>query len=125
MSNHNEITINGVTHTLRKSKTDLNNLEVLFHAVLANKRGVIETDRDSLDKLNGIIYDVSLWINSSIGGIGELLVYAEQRELSEDCIKDIGWLLAGLSELRFSLADASVVIDETRESLNNAHKKTA
>lgn len=125
MSAHNEITINGVPHTLRKSKTHLNNLEVLFHAVLANNRGVIGTDKHGLDKLNGITDDVSLWINASIGGIGELLAHAEQRELSEDCINSIGWLLAGLSELRFSLADAVVVIDDTRENLNSDHKKTA
>lgn len=112
------IKINGVEHGLRPSSTNCGNIDLLFLATKqakldskTNSYSIPGTDDKTLDRLRGIIDEMRLWASSGSGAIGVLLANIDHEELDSHDMKSIGWLLAGLSELQYCLADAQVVID--------------
>lgn len=127
MSRADHIKINDKIIPLRQGVTGTINLDVLFHAILSNRRGAIDTDVEGLRNIVQLQDDLALWAFESVGCVGELLTAVDHTELSEGCLKNLGWLLKGISELQNALSDAEQTLIETREALIKTPevKKTA
>ena len=119
------ITFNGKDEPLRNGKTSLANLDALFQATACHeyKKGIGHVikciDQESLTNLENIAYNTDLWINASIKVVGMLMANADHSALDDFDLKQVGWLLTGLSELKNALDDANTVIENTKTFSNN------
>ena len=100
------IIINGQTIKLPQSTTGGSSLFVLGHAFYTSQSNngnftaeIKVSEEDRLDFLNEL-ESAQLWLNESINCIGELLTDIQYKEIDGASLKNLGYLITGLSELQ-------------------------
>jgi len=78
----------------RTSLSSLMTIGAMYHTVRRSRQGLsIQTDDEGLGTLASLAEDAVSSVFTSLEAIGDLLVYADAKELSENTIANLGWLL--------------------------------
>lgn len=115
------ITINGKSITPPKRFSCASSLFVVAHAFYAAtpKKGVfgntIEVKKEDLLSLQNEVETAGVWLNSSINCLGQLMTDISYEEIETSALKNLGHLIAELSELQ-------ILVKKTDEMMSSSRK---